>query len=60
MAGVSQQHFADKFQTSLLDQYASVISDLVTEGLLMLDGDRIRLTQRGVFLGNEVFRSFLM
>ncbi|HRM37297.1 MAG TPA: radical SAM family heme chaperone HemW [Trichococcus flocculiformis] len=60
MAGVSQQHFAEKFQTSLLDQYASVISDLVTEGLLMLDGDRIRLTQRGVFLGNEVFRSFLM
>ena len=60
MEGVSQQHFAEKFQTSLLDQYASVISDLVTEGLLMLDGDRIRLTQRGVFLGNEVFRSFLM
>lgn len=60
MAGVSQKHFADKFQTSLLDQYANVISDLVTEGLLMLDGDRLRLTQRGVFLGNEVFRSFLM
>ena len=60
MAGVSQKHFADKFQTPLLDQYATVISDLVAEGLLMLDGDRIRLTQRGVFLGNEVFRSFLM
>ena len=60
MAGVSQKHFADKFQTPLLDQYATVISDLVAEGLLMLDGDRIRLTQRGVCLGNEVFRSFLM
>ena len=60
MAGVSQKHFADKFQTPLLDQYATVISDLVAEGLLMIAGDRIRLTQRGVFLGNEVFRSFLM
>ena len=60
MVGVSQQHFADKFQISLLDQYAAVISDLVAEGLLMIDGDRIRLTQSGVFLGNEVFRSFLM
>ncbi|WP_319471038.1 radical SAM family heme chaperone HemW [uncultured Trichococcus sp.] len=60
MAGVSQKHFAVKFQTPLLDQYAAVISDLVAEGLLVIDGDRIRLTQRGVFLGNEVFRSFLM
>lgn len=60
MAGVSQKHFADKFQTPLLDQYATVISDLVAEGLLMIAGDRICLTQRGVFLGNEVFRSFLM
>lgn len=60
MVGVSQKHFADKFQTPLLDQYAAVISDLVSENLLEIDGDRIRLTQRGVFLGNEVFRSFLM
>ncbi|SFE30217.1 radical SAM family heme chaperone HemW [Trichococcus pasteurii] len=60
MVGVSQQHFADKFQISLLDQYAAVISDLVAEGLLVIDGDRIRLSPRGVFLGNEVFRSFLM
>lgn len=60
MAGVSQQHFADKFQIPLLDQYAAVISDLVAEGLLVIDGDWIRLSPRGVFLGNEVFRSFLM
>ncbi|WP_106448593.1 radical SAM family heme chaperone HemW [Trichococcus alkaliphilus] len=60
MVGVSQKHFADKFQTPLLDQYAAVIADLVADGLLLVDGDRIRLTQRGVFLGNEVFRSFLM
>ena len=60
MVGVSQKHFADKFQTPLLDQYAGVIADLVADGLLLVDGDRIRLTQRGVFLGNEVFRSFLM
>ena len=60
MVGVSQKHFAEKFQTPLLDQYAAVIADLVADGLLLVDGDRIRLTQRGVFLGNEVFRSFLM
>jgi len=60
MVGVSQKHFAEKFQTPLLDQYAAVVTDLVADGLLLVDGDRIRLTQRGVFLGNEVFRSFLM
>ena len=60
MVGVSQKHFAEKFKTPLLDQYAAVVSDLVADGLLLVDGDRIRLTQRGVFLGNEVFRSFLM
>ena len=60
MVGVSQRHFADKFKTPLLDHYASVVSDLVADGLILIDGDRIRLTPRGVFLGNEVFRSFLM
>ena len=60
MVGVSQKHFADKFKTQLLDHYASVVSDLVADGLLLIDGDRIRLTPRGVFLGNEVFRSFLV
>ncbi|MDK2780055.1 MAG: hypothetical protein PWP61_352 [Trichococcus sp.] len=60
MVGVSQRHFADKFKTPLLDHYASVVSDLVADGLILIDGDRIRLTPRGVFLGNEVFRSFLV
>lgn len=60
MRGVSQTHFNDKFQISLLNHYETVIQDLLKRELLTIAGDRILLTKKGIFLGNEVFQSFLM
>jgi len=40
-------------------RYGQQIARLVTAGLLDDDGERLRLTRRGVLLSNEVFQEFI-
>lgn len=58
--GVSKRHFQDKFNLTLSSIYGNVINNLVEEGLLEEDNEGIRLTKRGLFLGNNVFQEFLL
>lgn len=60
LEGVSIQHFFDKFQVPVFEVYQEVINSLVTDGLLEVTPDKIRLTEKGKFLGNEVFQAFLL
>ncbi|ANZ99820.1 coproporphyrinogen III oxidase [Carnobacterium divergens] len=60
LEGVSIQHFFDKFQVSVFEVYQEVIDNLVADGLLEVTLDKIRLTKKGKFLGNEVFQAFLL
>lgn len=60
LEGVSIQHFFDKFQVSVFEVYQEVIDSLVADGLLEVTLDKIRLTKKGKFLGNEVFQAFLL
>lgn len=60
LEGVSIQHFFDKFQVSVFEVYQEVIDNLVADGLLEVTLDKIRLTEKGKFLGNEVFQAFLL
>lgn len=57
--GVSKQKFYEKHQIQLEDAYGSEIKDLLERQLLQTDGARYYLTHRGIFLGNEVFATFL-
>lgn len=57
--GVSISKFEQKFNKRMDEIYGEVIEDLISKGLLERKGDRIRLTDQGVFLGNEVFQAFL-
>lgn len=60
LEGVSIQHFFDKFQVSVFEVYQEVIDSLVADGLIEVTLDKIRLTEKGKFLGNEVFQAFLL
>ena len=40
--------------------FAQSIEQLQKRGLLEINGDYIRLTRKGHFLGNEVFQAFLL
>lgn len=58
--GISAQAFNEKFGASIFDVFGDVIAANQRRGLLAVDGDIIRLTARGMALGNEVFADFLL
>lgn len=58
-AGISAPHFIEKFAVSPTDYFAEEITKLKDSELIEIEGDYIRLTKQGRFLGNEVFQTFL-
>lgn len=60
LEGINTSHFAKKFGISFAEVYQDVFDTLAQKELLEIDGEWIRLTPQGKFLGNEVFQAFLM
>lgn len=59
MEGVSFRAFHSKFNIQLTEVYGDVLKDLTGKGLIDVAEDRVRLTRKGIFRGNEVFQEFL-
>lgn len=57
--GVDLCEVAARFGQHALENLSPTIAELVGDGLLQQDGDRIRLTPRGRLLSNEVFQAFI-
>jgi coproporphyrinogen III oxidase-like Fe-S oxidoreductase len=57
--GVERPRFKDRFGVELDETYGATIEQLIEQGLLESDVQRIRLTARGRLLGNRVFVEFL-
>ena len=57
--GVSEPAFAERHGRSLREVYGLQISSLEQLGLLHWDGDRLKLTHRGLLLANDVAERFL-
>jgi oxygen-independent coproporphyrinogen-3 oxidase len=57
--GVDLNEVAQGCTPDELSSFRSIISELVSDGLLEHQHDRIRLTARGRLLSNEVFQRFL-
>lgn len=60
MRGVSQSRFLQKFGRHIKEVYGNQINRLKSEGLLEECGDYIKLSTKGIFLGNNVFEAFLL
>ncbi|MCJ7551452.1 MAG: radical SAM family heme chaperone HemW [Anaerolineae bacterium] len=58
--GVSSARFHDEFGVHLEELYGSTIEKFNEIGLISWDGERVRLTERGRLLGNQVFEAFLL
>ncbi len=58
--GVSTSQFTEKYQRKLSNVFGDAVPKLKSRGLLEETDDRIRLTERGRILGNEVFQEFLI
>ena len=60
LEGVSNADFGRQFPGhSIQEQFGDIIMRLHDDGLLSVEGDRYRLTDQGVLLGNEVFGAFV-
>ncbi|MCI0396580.1 MAG: radical SAM family heme chaperone HemW [Chloroflexi bacterium] len=57
--GLDLAAFTARFGQSLYDAYPETTQQLVAYGLLCEENGRLRLTQRGRFLSNQVFYRFL-
>ncbi len=51
--------FTERFGKSFRELYRKEIADLKDAGLMEISGKRARLTEKGLYLGNEVFKAFL-
>ena len=58
--GVSKKRFEEKFGLSFEDQYGAVVSELTEQGLLVPDKDIVRMTKKGLFLGDTVAEKFIL
>ena len=59
IAGVSIQEFKNKFVQNPLFLFRNEIEKLTREGLIMVDGDFIRLTNKGIDFANLVWEEFV-
>lgn len=59
LAGVSDADYAALFGRSFFDDYAPEIEKLIMEGLLIRDGNTIRLSEKGLDFANRVFMAFV-
>jgi len=57
--GVGNKKFKTRFGVNLNDIFPEQIKKLVNLGLLQKDNYRIKLTKKGIFLANTVFREFV-
>jgi oxygen-independent coproporphyrinogen-3 oxidase len=57
--GVGLERFRERFGVALEQKYADELAELRQLGLIEVDGERVRLSERGRLLGNQVFLRFL-
>ena len=59
-SGVSKKRFEEKFGISFEQQYGHVVTELIEQGLLVPDKDIVRMTKKGLFLGDTVAEKFIL
>ena len=58
--GVSKVRFEEKFGVSFDQRYGQVVASLTEQGLLVPDDKQVRMTKRGLFLGDTVAEKFIL
>lgn len=58
--GVSIKHFEEKFGLSFSDRYGEIVAELQEQGLLVPDKNIVRMTKKGLFLGDNVAEKFIL
>ena len=59
-SGISIQRFENKFGLPLMEVYGQAIDDLEKDGLILVEKDCIRMSKKGLFLGDTVAEKFIL
>lgn len=59
IGGVSRSSFSNEFGSDPIDRFAPAIVEFENVGLIEIEGDAIRLSQRGRLLASEVLMAFV-
>lgn len=59
-SGLSLQRFEERFGQPFSAIYGDVATKLEADGLIQLEDDRLRMTKRGLFLGDTVAEKFIL
>lgn len=59
-AGVSLEHFNGKFGIPMEQVYGSILDKEISSGNLVIENGRVKLTNHGRFIGNNIFEQFLL
>ena len=59
-SGVSKARFEEKFGVTFDQRYGQVVASLTEQGLLVPDDKQVRMTKRGLFLGDTVAEKFIL
>ena len=60
LKGVDLNSFEEKYGKRAEEIFKNVIDKNIKAGYLEIDGNKLRLTRKGLFYGNEVFSEFLL
>ncbi|TAA68333.1 radical SAM family heme chaperone HemW [Planococcus salinarum] len=59
-AGVSLAHFVEKFGVEMESVYGDILKKEIESQNLVIENGRVKLTNQGRFIGNNVFEQFLL
>lgn len=59
LKGIHRQEFEKRYQKKMEDVFGDVLNSLEEKGLLAQENGRIKLTEKGLLFGNDVFASFI-
>lgn len=59
-SGVSVARFEEKFGLSFDQRYGHIVQELISKGLLVNDPKTVRMTKKGLFLGDSVAEKFIL
>ena len=57
--GINLKEFEERFQTPLYYIYNKELNELSELGLIELTDERLKLSEKGLYLANEVFERFI-
>lgn len=57
--GINLGEFRGRFNIDLIDEYGDRLKSLMDDGLIELDSETLKLTQKGMLFSNLVFQEFV-